>query len=72
MFEDSVPSDSFGLVNNQASLNEILGILTNFGIVGKSQWFFCDVLAVSIEISANPWAIAKYHFVEHQTKTPYV
>jgi len=36
--EGFIPSNTLGFANLKALLNEILGILTNWLVVGETQW----------------------------------
>jgi hypothetical protein len=70
MGEELLPTDAFILLNDQAFLNEVFGVLTDFAVIGKRQRFVEDIVAVGVDIAAHPWAVSEGHFVQHYPEAP--
>ena len=57
-------------VDNKTSADEVLGVRSNLTVVREFKGNVVDSIEIFFKTSAGPGSVAKYHLIEHQSKTP--
>ena len=70
MVEDVLPSHALVLVDHQGSLQEVLRVLSDLGVVGETKRLIADSVEVLVQTSAGPGRVAENHLVEHEAQAP--